>query len=288
MTASRAQLEQVRVITNEDTRTNERTAEFYDAFYGPANIAALISAPLIRDGVPIGAFTVASRTPRQWTVHEAALVASVGERAWLLIERQRSIQALRESEARYRRIVEHAHEGIWEADPDGITLYVNAGMAEMLGTTPEAMIGTSANAYVMNAELDTVATLLESRRLGLVETYEFPLRRADGALIWTLISSVHFAAGEETPVNAFWSFTMYNTDNYLVANPIGRYAIGSRDELTRNPDGSLDLIQADQPEGELASNWLPAPKAKFQLLLRTGRRRRPWEPPPIKKIGREG
>jgi PAS domain S-box-containing protein len=187
--ATRTHLEEVRVIVNKDTRTNERTAEFYDAFYGPAQIAALISAPLIRDGVPIGAFTVGSRTPRQWTLQEAALVASVGERAWLLIERQRSVQALRESEARYRRIVEHAHEGIWEADPDGITLYVNARMAAMLGTTPEAMIGRSSEDHVTNSELGTVARLRESRRLGVAQTYEFPLRRADGSVIWTLISS---------------------------------------------------------------------------------------------------
>ncbi len=40
---------------------------------------------------------------------------------------------LRESEARYRRIVETAQEGIWQLDTAGTTAYVNRKMADMLG-----------------------------------------------------------------------------------------------------------------------------------------------------------
>ncbi|HXU70134.1 MAG TPA: DUF1254 domain-containing protein [Polyangia bacterium] len=102
---------------------------------------------------------------------------------------------------------------------------------------------------------------------------------------------LHFAKGQEPPVNAFWSITMYDSEGYLVINSADRYAIGDRDKLVRNADGSLDLlIQHDKPEGRLEANWLPAPNGPFQLTMRLywpqqrvldGK----WSPPPIKKAG---
>ena len=62
------------------------------------------------------------------------------------------------------------------------------------------------------------------------------------------------------PVHAFWSLTMYNDKQLFAANPIDRYAIGDRDKLAFNPDGSLDLyIQRESPGQGKESNWLPAP-----------------------------
>jgi hypothetical protein len=79
---------------------------------------------------------------------------------------------------------------------------------------------------------------------------------------------LHFPAGETPPVNAFWSLTLYDQDGFLVANPIGRYTLGDRDELVYNADGSLDLhIQQVAPrEGQ--ANWLPTPEGNFALTLR--------------------
>lgn len=79
---------------------------------------------------------------------------------------------------------------------------------------------------------------------------------------------LHFAAGETPPANAFWSLTMYDQAGFLVANSIGRYAIGDRDALSFNEDGSLDLyIQHSEPQGR-DSNWLPAPQGVFALTMR--------------------
>ena len=50
-----------------------------------------------------------------------------------------------------------------------------------------------------------------------------------------------FPKGQLPPVNAFWSITMYNAKQFFVDNPINRYAIGDRDKLKPNADGSLTL-----------------------------------------------
>ncbi|MDQ2945365.1 MAG: DUF1214 domain-containing protein, partial [Acidobacteriota bacterium] len=96
-----------------------------------------------------------------------------------------------------------------------------------------------------------------------------------------------FEKSEIPPVRAFWSVTMYSEDGYFVPNAINRFAIGDRDPLKFNADGSLDLyIQKDSPGGAKDSNWLPAPEGEFNLSLRlywpseeilTGR----WNPPAV-------
>ncbi len=103
---------------------------------------------------------------------------------------------------------------------------------------------------------------------------------------------VHFAKGELPPAKAFWSITLYNQDRYLSQNEIGRYAIGNRDALNFNADGSLDIyVGHERPSEEKLSNWLPAPDGSFYLITRIyvpqGRYlkdRNTWQHPNIQKI----
>jgi hypothetical protein len=82
--------------------------------------------------------------------------------------------------------------------------------------------------------------------------------------------TITFPKGGTPPVGAFWSVTMYDAKKRLmVENSINRYKIGSADNLTTGKDGSVVLyIQADSPGGDKESNWLPAPKEPFYMLLR--------------------
>ncbi len=94
------------------------------------------------------------------------------------------------------------------------------------------------------------------------------------------------------PVDAFWSLTMYQPEDdgrfFLAPNPINRYSIGDRTKgLVKNADGSIDiLIQHDQPTGEKAANWLPAPAGPLRLALRAylpraDIRERKWKAPSL-------
>ena len=81
---------------------------------------------------------------------------------------------------------------------------------------------------------------------------------------------IHFEKGQTPPVNAFWSLTAYNSKDFLVGNPINRFALGDRDNLKYNKDGSLDIyIQNTDPGGYKTSNWLPSTqKGLTNLTLR--------------------
>ena len=70
-------------------------------------------------------------------------------------------------------------------------------------------------------------------------------------------------------MKGFWSLTMYDEYIFLAANPLNRYTLSQRDKFVTNPDGSVDLyFQADSPGKAKEANWLPAPKAKFGVMLR--------------------
>jgi hypothetical protein len=82
----------------------------------------------------------------------------------------------------------------------------------------------------------------------------------------------HFASGQLPPVNAFWSLTMYEMpQSLLVANPLQRYLINSPmlHSLVPDTDGGYTFsIQNESPGPDKESNWLPAPKGPFMLVLR--------------------
>ena len=62
---------------------------------------------------------------------------------------------------------------------------------------------------------------------------------------------------------------MYDKDYFFVENPLNRYSISARQNLKPNADGSVNLyIQNESPGADKESNWLPAPKDKFILMMR--------------------
>jgi hypothetical protein len=95
---------------------------------------------------------------------------------------------------------------------------------------------------------------------------------------------MHFDTGQLPPVEGFWSLTMYNAQYFFVDNPLNRYTLSQRDKFKVNADGSIDLyIQNESSGKDKESNWLPAPKGAFILMVRMCWRRksrpRSWTAP---------
>ena len=125
--------------------------------------------------------------------------------------------------------------------------------------------------------------LARMRRLGIE-----PGKPVDGTNAYRL----SFRKDELPPADAFWSVTLYDSDGFPVANALDRHALGDRDALVFNADGSLDLvIQAESPGPGKESNWLPAPKGPFNLTMRIYAPRAnalngEWNPPPVQRVPR--
>ena len=100
---------------------------------------------------------------------------------------------------------------------------------------------------------------------------------------------LHFDADRLPPATAFWSVTMYDAEGFQTANELDRFAIGDRDPLVLNPDGSLDLyLQHENPGPDRVANWLPAPRGPLGVTMRLYAPRpaaldRSWHPPAVEK-----
>ena len=156
----------------------------------------------------------------------------------------------------------------WQSNLDTIGVYGDFYVKRAI----VAMIGLGAN----QAE-DAVYPLL------LADSDGKPL---DGSSRYVL----HFDADSLPPVDGFWSVTMYDAQGFQVANPISRFAIGDRDDLRFNPDGSLNLyLQHDSPGADKEANWLPAPEGPLGVTMRLYSPRAAildgsWTPPPVRRI----
>jgi hypothetical protein len=105
---------------------------------------------------------------------------------------------------------------------------------------------------------------------------------------------LRFPRDETPPVDGFWSLTLYDGAYVLFDNPLDRYGVTDRTPgLRYDADGALEIqIQVDEPEAG-PSNWLPAPRDTFQLVLRTYQPRQPvldrtWRPPRLEIVGAAG
>lgn len=100
----------------------------------------------------------------------------------------RTDRALRDSEERYRLIVELAREGIWVVDARGITTYANRAMARMLDTTVNRLIGCSLLEFVDDDTRIRARTLFGRGAGSGVDEHDFRLVTRGGHSLWTRVN----------------------------------------------------------------------------------------------------
>ena len=103
--------------------------------------------------------------------------------------RRRVEEALRQSEQRYRQIIETTNEGVWTLDSTLKTVFVNRRMAAMLGTSEAEMIGRPILDFVREDSRADVQRDFDRRRSGVPGHTEAILRRKDGSGLSVLLDS---------------------------------------------------------------------------------------------------
>ena len=114
---------------------------------------------------------------------------------------------LRESEARYRRIVDTAREGIWEMDADYLTVYVNQVMADMLGYERAEMVGRHVISFMFEEDLRDHGKKMAVRVSGLDQSYERRFRRKEGNELWTRVQATALKDEQGSFLGSFAMFT---------------------------------------------------------------------------------
>ncbi|RMG29110.1 MAG: EAL domain-containing protein [Gammaproteobacteria bacterium] len=100
----------------------------------PITLSECETRGLHRNGRPIPVSIRVSEMQAEGRTLYTCLVADI-------TQRKEAEENLRQAEARYRDLVETAHDLVWSMDPDGHWRYVNGACLAIYGYTPQEMVG---------------------------------------------------------------------------------------------------------------------------------------------------
>jgi PAS domain S-box-containing protein len=112
-------------------------------------------------------------------------------------ERKRAGEELRKSEERYRNMVETANDAICVLDKADVVTFINHRMVELLGYTPEEMIGRPIYSFMDGEGRKVTRAALERRRRGIKENYQNRFVHRNGNQIDVNISAAPLFDVEE-------------------------------------------------------------------------------------------
>ena len=103
---------------------------------------------------------------------------------------RRAEENLRESEAKYRALVEEIHEVIFTVDRDGIITFVGPAIEQLIGYRPEQLIGQEYRALGLSADLPTPHDMEEAfNRSSGTHVQEYRVTARDGNERWIRATS---------------------------------------------------------------------------------------------------
>jgi PAS domain S-box-containing protein len=159
--------------------------EYLGAVVRDDSVSAMV-VPIKSEGRVVGLLYVANRSHRPFSDHDEATLLRLADEAAVAIQNAQLFARERESERRYRTLVESSIQGL-HIQREWITLFANPAFARMLGYDDAAeLIGLDARHWITPQD----ATRLESDRAARLRgepvpsQYELQVGRRDGSLIW--------------------------------------------------------------------------------------------------------
>ena len=142
-----------------------------------------------------------------WTAGGCSLLLFGGMAAWIIMLRRqararRKVEAeLRESEARLRALFDQAAVGMAVVDLDGGYIRVNQKLADIVGYTPQEMLGMSFKEITHPDDLPANFEMRKRRLRGFVDSYSLEKRyvRKDGSTTWVNVTVPATRGGESEP-----------------------------------------------------------------------------------------
>jgi two-component system cell cycle sensor histidine kinase/response regulator CckA len=114
-----------------------------------------------------------------------SLIGSVRD----VTEQKEAEWALRESEAKYRTLIETAQEGIGITSPGEEFVFVNRAFASILGYEPSELVGRNLREFVTEEGFETFQMETGKREWGTSGRYETEMRHRDGSHRSLLVSA---------------------------------------------------------------------------------------------------
>lgn len=199
-------------IAADDAHNDPRTSEFTETYLRPTGIGAMLDVPVFLGGTLHGVVCHEHLGPaRSWTRDEQLFAMSVGQSIALSIEADRRDQterALRDSEHRFRAILEASPLPMIVSTVEGELIYANAAVGTMFGLPVSRALGRRAPDFYADPNQRDIL-IADIQKHGRLVEREVQLKRGDGSTYWALLSSVRTELdGRPVIVASIWDITI--------------------------------------------------------------------------------
>lgn len=153
------------------------------------NVQSILIVPIIAEGEVIGTLGFDAFEPREFRQHDIDLVQHVAGQVGQLLLRKQAEEELRESEGKYRHLVENINEVIYVMDMDGRVTYVSPTVESFLGYHPSEIVGQDFREFIYEPDLPRLAQGVQSVLAGRSTSNEYRALTRSGQLRWLRTSS---------------------------------------------------------------------------------------------------
>ena len=185
-------IKQHRLVDYPDVGALGAAAEVDKAVLRAQGIQSTLAAPMIVNDRLLGFIGLDSVTrARIWLDEEKTLMTLAGNAFASVLERKAADEILRESEARYRSVVESIKEVIFQVDAAGHWIFLNRAWAELTGFGVEQTLGRHHAEYVHPDDRLQHAEVLDilRRREQAACTQAFRYLRIGGGFRWVELNA---------------------------------------------------------------------------------------------------
>ncbi|HKD00221.1 MAG TPA: GAF domain-containing protein, partial [Methylomirabilota bacterium] len=254
------------LLTGRPLRTDDYTndpavgKEYLGAVVRDDSVSAMV-VPIKSEARVVGLLYVANRSRRPFGDRDEATLLRLADEAAVAIRNAQLFASERESERRYRTLVESSIQGI-HIQRDWVTLFVNPAFARMLGYDgADELVGLDTRRWLAPHELARLDSDRAARLRGeaVPSRYELQAARRDGSLIWVEIQVAEILWEREPAVQS----TVLDITERMRA-----------EQALRQSEAQLRQVQKMEAVGQLAggvahdfNNLLTVITGRTELLL---------------------
>ena len=236
------------------------------------------AVPLMKGGRFVAYLYAIHPEPREWPEEERRLLRDVADRTWSALERVRAESALRESEERFRSLVEPWAQFVWEADAVGEPVKDTVSWSAFSGQGAESarregwveMVHPEDRVYALRSFREGLKTLKPMNS-------EYRIRTHEGQWRWTNLRAVPLL-DEEGKVRCWVGMNIDITDRKCAEESL-KQANRAKDEFLailahelRNPlaplSNGLELLKLGAGDTEAVRHALAMMDRQLRQLIR--------------------
>ncbi len=182
-----AELRQGKTLIVDDVERDPRTTGVETASFDAIQTKSILCVPLVKAGRFVAVFVLHHVSVRHWTEEDVVLMERIAQKTWLAVERSRSEEELRESEAHLQLALKVGRMGTWDWDMQTDALLWSEGHFTILGLKPNEC-EPGYKVWASRVHPDDLAEAEAKLQQAIADKkeyhHEYRLRWSDGSIHW--------------------------------------------------------------------------------------------------------